>query len=93
MKSTQDTIDDDNDFMSVVLQDFQDRTDDEGNEIISPEEKEEIEEAPLANDPEQEFKEEVLAASGVENQPETATTEQPAVQPTETVQETPVEAV
>lgn len=89
MKSTQDTIDDDNDFMSVVLQDFQDRTDDEGNEIISPEEKEEIEEAPLANDPEQEFKEEVLAASGVENQPETTTTEQPV----ETVQETPVEAV
>jgi len=64
MKATQDTIDDDNDFMSVVLQDFQDRTDDEGNEIISPEEATNIEESAPENNPEEEFKEEVARASG-----------------------------
>ena len=93
MKATQDTIDDDNDFMSVVLQDFQDRTDNEGNEIISPEEKEEIEETPMTNDPEQEFKEEVLAASNVENKPESVVVEQPVVQVEEERQEKPVEAI
>lgn len=63
MKATQNTINDDNDFMSVVLQDYQDRTNDEGEEIISPEEKKDIEQSAPENNPEQEFKEEVIQAS------------------------------
>ena len=93
MKATQDTVNDDDDFLSVFLQDFQDRTDDEGNEIISPEEKQEIEEEAPKNNPEEEFKKEVLAASGVENKPESTITEQPVVQSAETPQEKPVDAI
>lgn len=82
MAATKETIDDDNDFMSVVSQDFADRTDDEGNDIISPEEKQEAEEKAPENNPEQEFEEELARAS-----------KKPYVQPAMTVQDKPIETI
>jgi hypothetical protein len=43
-----------------VAADHDERTDNEENEIISPEEKEEIQDTPPVNNPEEEFREEVM---------------------------------
>ena len=57
------TINDDEDLASAVQRDFEQRTDDYGNEIISPEQKQRVESTPPPSDPEQEFKQEIISAS------------------------------
>ena len=76
-KEIQDTIDDDNDLASVIDEDFEDRTDENGEEVITPEQAEVVEESAPENNPEQEFINDI--------QPE-----QPEVKP---VPETPVEPI
>lgn len=76
-KEIQDTIDDDNDLASVIDEDFENRTDDEGNEVITPEDAEVIENSAPQNDPEQEFKKDV----------------EESTQEVKPVQETPVEPI
>ena len=54
-KEIQETIDDDNDLASVIDEDFEDRTDENGEEVITPEQAEVVEESAPENNPEQEF--------------------------------------
>ena len=76
------TMEDDDDLVSAIAEDYDQRTDENEEEIITPEEKEEIQETAPVNNPEEEFKEEVLKAS-----------KKPYVQPAMEVREKAVEAV
>ena len=87
---TEETLQDDDDFMSVVQEDFDERTDDEGNEVITPEEKEEIQEEAPVNNPEEEFKEEVMKAS---KKPYVAPSMEVSEQQPKEVENKPVEAI
>lgn len=76
-KEIQETIDDDNDLASVIDEDFENRTDDGGNEIITPEEDKVAENTIPENNPDEEFKKDVEQNS----------------QEAKPVQETPVEPI
>ena len=76
-KEIQDTIDDDNDLASVIDEDFENRTDDEGNEVITPEQAEVVENTVPENNPDEEFEKDV----------------EESVQKTKPVQEMPVEPI
>lgn len=59
IKQIQDTIDDDDDLMSAIDRDFEQRTDDEGNEVITEEQAENLRTEVPVTDPEAEFKDDV----------------------------------
>ena len=82
IKEIYETMQDDDDLVSSIEKDHDERTDENEEEIITPEEKEEIQESVPENNPEEEFKEEVLKAS-----------KKSYVQPAMTVREKPVEAI
>lgn len=76
-KEIQETIDDDNDLASVIDEDFENRTDNEGNEVITPEEAKVAENTIPENNPDEEFKKDV----------------EESVQETKPIQEMPVEPI
>lgn len=85
-KEIEETIDDDNDLASVIDEDFEDRTDENGNETITPEQSEVIEESAPANDPEKEFiddikSEQAGSVSVAEEPSEPVSVEQPTIIP------------
>lgn len=84
-KEIQDTIDDDNDLSSVIDEDFDDRTDDNGEEVITPERAEAEEQKVPVNDPEKEFIDDIESET-----PEVVKPVQPEPTP---VPETPVEPI
>lgn len=96
IKEIKDTINDDNDLASVIDEDFEDRTDDEGNEVISEQQAEDLEKQPaVQNDPVKEFVEDGIKPTEevkkpIETAQETKPAEQPQAKPAENK---PVEAI
>lgn len=96
IKEIKDTINDDNDLASVIDEDFEDRTDDEGNEVISEQQAEDLEKQPaVQNNPVKEFVEDGRkpteeAKKPIETPQETKPAEQPQAKP---AKNKPVEAI
>lgn len=107
-KEIQETIEDDNDLASVIDEDFENRTDDEGNEVITPEEAKVAENTIPENNPDEEFKKDVeqsvqevkpvqeMPVEPIQKPAESTSTPEPTVVPKEykkPVVETPIRSV
>lgn len=86
-RDIQNTIDDDNDLASSIDRDFENRTDENGNEIATPEQEQNIENTPAQNNPEEEFKEDIKSAAQASN-PVVETTVEPIQSPSKPVSPT-----